>query len=454
MKKAKHINEIDQAVNKFEPVPFGHEFYTDFDGVRGDFQMRELCRIMNITKEGEEYVFNADLNRNNKTFLFLAGMRGTGKTSELAKYAKLFSGPKCFFTVVCNIDQELDMDKVQYMDVLIFQLQKLIEQADEAGLNVNARIVDSMNNWFRERVKEINKSLKASGSAEIEFEPGKTGIGGRVLSALLGVTAKLKAGLQGSAERADKIREAFKNNFTDYAPKFNEFMEEVNQQLRKQGIAREVLFIIDGLEKTFTAEQRRKLILEESNRILKIKANTIFTLPVELIKEEAIIRQFSDVLIFPFIKVEERDGSPVAAAVERYKAFVSKRIDQSLFESEAVIEKAIQYSGGSPLQLLRILEKANWSLADGQSKIDLAAMDKAIAKLTNEEGRNVEEKEIALLKQLEKDLASGKSIGLKKELQPLLEKNYVFEYNDGSYKAINPLVKASTYYQQYEEETT
>jgi hypothetical protein len=454
MKKAYHISEIDQAVNKFEPVPYGHEFYTDFDGVRGDFQMRQLCRIMNITREGDEYVFNADLNRNNKTFVFLAGMRGTGKTSELAKYAELFRGPKCFFTVVCNIDKELDMDKVQYMDVLIFQLQKLLELADAADVKVNEAIVDSMNKWFRERVREINTSLKASGSAEIEFDPGKTGIGGRVLSALLGVTAKLKAGLQGSAERADKIRESFKNNFTDYAPKFNEFIEKVNLQLQKQGIAREVLFIIDGLEKTFTADQRRKLVLEESNRILKIKANTIFTLPVELIKEEAVIQQFSDVVIFPFIKVEERDGTLVNAALERYKEFVFKRIDKSLFESEAVIDKAIRYSGGSPLQLLRILETANWNLADGQEQIDMAAIDASIARLANQIGRNVEEKEIALLRQLEKDLDQGKAIGFKKELQPLLEKNYVFEYNDGSYKAINPLVKASAYYQQYEGEAS
>ncbi len=448
MKKAFHIHEIDQAVNKFEPVPYGHAFYTDFDGVRGDFQMQQLCRILNITKEGDQYVFHADLNRNNKTFLFLAGMRGTGKTSELAKYAKLFSSPGCFFPVVCNIDKELDMDKVQYMDVLIFQLQKLIEQAEFVGLNLNDSIVKSMNNWFRDRVREINKSLKVSGNAEIEFDPGETSLGGRLLSVLLGVTAKLKAGLQGSAERADKIRESFKNNFTDYAPKFNEFLEEVNQQLRAQGIAREVLFIIDGLEKTFSAEQRRRLILEESNRILKIKANTIFTLPVELIKEEAIIRQFSDVVIFPFIKVEDRDGTPVAAAVERYKEFVYKRIDRSLFESEAVVEKAIRYSGGSPLQLLLILEYANYSLSEGQTTLDMAAVERSIARLANQLGRNVEEKEIALLKQLEKDLAAGKSIGLKAELQPLLEKNYVFEYNDGSYKAINPLVKASAYYQQ------
>lgn len=452
MNKAYRIEEIDQAVNKFEPVPYGHTFYTNFEGVRGEFQMQALCRRLNVRREGQEYIFDADLNRRNKALIFLAGMRGTGKTSELAKYARLLNGPKCFLTVVCNIDQELDMDQVQYMDVLIFQLQKLIERAEEVGLELDEKIVRSMRQWFEDRVREVNRTLKTSGNAEIELDTdAKTSAGGQILKVLLGLTLKIKAGLTGSVERAHRIREAFKNNFTDYAPKFNEFIEEVNKRLRDKGIAREVLFIVDGLEKTFSAEQRRKLILEESNRILKIKANTIFTLPVELVSEQAVISQFSDVIIFPFIKVEERDGTPVADAIERYKEFVYKRIDASLFTSEDVVVKAIRYSGGSPLQLLRLLEMANWSLPEDQRQINMEAIDRAIQRLANEIGRNVEEQEIAHLKRLEKDLADGKAIGYRKELQPLLEKNYVFEYNDGSYKAINPLLKASIYYQQHSE---
>jgi len=270
------------------------------------------------------------------------------------------------------------------------------------------------------------------------------------LGALLGTTLKLKAGLQGSAERAEKIRENLKNSFSDYYPQFNEFIEKVNDQLRKEGVAREILFIIDGLEKTFTPELRRRLILEESNRILKIKANTIFTLPIELIKEDAVIRLFSKPLIFPFVKVEERDGTPVKAAVERFKEFVYKRIDASLFVDEAVVEKAILFSGGSPLQLLNLLEAANWSLEEGQTRIDMTALDRSIARLANQIGRFVSEKEFGVLKKLQAELDEGNDIGFQVELQPLLEKNYVFEYNDGSYKGINPLVKESKYYKQYQ----
>lgn len=297
---------------------------------------------------------------------------------------------------------------------------------------------------------EINRSLKVAGAAEMELDLGKATIGGRLLGVLLGITGKLKAGLVGSAERAEKIREALKNSFSDYAPKFNESIEKVNAQLRKQGVAKEVLFIIDGLEKTFTVDQRRRLILEESNRILKIKVNTIFTLPVELVREENVIRSFAEVVIFPFVKIQERDGSPVPAAVQRYKDFVFKRIDPLLFENESVVEAAIHYSGGSPLQLLRIIETANWSRSEGANCLNMDALKKAVARLANQMGRNLEEEEIRALHQLKRDTTDNKPIGNKSEYRPLLEKGYAFEYNDGSYKGVNPLLEASTYFQQFE----
>lgn len=138
--KAHSLAEIDAALDKFAPIEPTHEFYVDFQGLRGDFQDRELLQMLNVENQDDRYFFNADINRLNKTFLFLAGMRGSGKTTELAKYAQMLHNPDCFFCVTCNIDNELDMDNVQYMDILIFQLEKLIAKADDAGLNVNERV--------------------------------------------------------------------------------------------------------------------------------------------------------------------------------------------------------------------------------------------------------------------------------------------------------------------------
>jgi len=162
-------------------------------------------RILKVESNSEGgYFFDHRPNQANKTLLFLAGMRGSGKTSELAKYAKMLNSPGCFFVVTCNVDEELDVDNIQYMDILIFHLEKLLDLSGKAGLNLDNSIVDSMQKWFEDRVKEINTSLKGERSAEIEMDSTQTFPG--LLARLLGITAKLKLGLSVSRERAETIR--------------------------------------------------------------------------------------------------------------------------------------------------------------------------------------------------------------------------------------------------------
>ncbi len=448
MKKATRLAEIDAAVNKFMPVTPDHPFYVDFKDLRGDFQERKVMKILNVSmNEQGNYYFDYRVNPYNKTMLFLAGMRGSGKTSELAKYAKLLHSPECFFVVTCNVDEELDMDNVQYMDILIFQLEKLLSMAKDSNLKLDKGIIDSMQKWFEERVKEINTSLKAEGSAEIEVG-GEASITG-LFAKMLGLTAKIKMGLSGSRERAETIRTNFKNRFLDFSLKFNTFIEQSASQMRKQKIAQEILFIVDGLEKTMSADLRRKIILEESNRIRQIKANTIFTLPIELMKEEQRIKNFSEIITFPFIKVKERDGCFVEPALEKFREFVLKRVDASLFDKPATIDMAIEYSGGSPRQLLRIIEHANWQADETQGKITQADMDAAIDELGNNNARYLEPEDFKLLKQLQRELDTGRPIGFDSHIQTLLEKEILFEYNDGTYKCVNPLLERSKLYKHH-----
>lgn len=449
MKKATRLAEIDAAVEKFTPVSPDHPFYVNFKNLRGDFQEQEVMRILNVETRDGKHFFDYRPNKANKTMLFLAGMRGSGKTSELAKYAKMLHSPECFFVITCNIDEELDMDNVQYMDILIFQLEKLLSLSDKEGLNLDEGILDSMQNWFADRVKEINTSLKASGSAEIELDTGKiTSIAG-IFSSILGLTAKVKTGLSGSRERAETIRTNFKNRFLDFSTKFNTFIEQTAEQLRKQHIAKDILFIIDGLEKTMSADTRSKIILEESNRIRQIRANTVFTLPIELMKEEQHIRNFSEIITFPFIKVKERNGETVEPAMNKLREFVNKRIDSKLFDKPATIDLAILHSGGSPRQLLRIIEQANWQADEILGIISCVNMEKAVDKLGNSMARYLEPEDFDLLKKIKKKLETGDPIGFNSTIQGLLEKEVIFEYNDGTYKCVNPLLERSKLYKHH-----
>lgn len=443
-KKATALEEIDQAVVFNEPVGPDHPFYTDFSTVRGDFEENRVYKILNVSRKGEKFSFDIR-NSRNKTLFFLGGMRGTGKTSELAKYVKNLHRPECFFCVTCNVDEELDMNDVEYMDILVFQLEKLTALLDERGIKVDDGILERFEKWFQTRETEIKKSLKGEAGAEF----GLDATGPSLLKAILGITGKLKLGITGSKERATVIRTTLKNRFPEFANLFNQFVEEVNLALRQNKAGQELLFVVDGLEKTMSVETRRKIVIEESNRLRQIKAYTIFTLPIELMRERQKIAQFSTIEAFPFVKLLQRDGTPIPAAIERFREFVDKRIDAALFESEAVVEKAILHGGGSPRELLRILENASFQADESKAKIDMPALDKALTRLGNQAAQYLTDEKLSKLKEISENNKNNRDTPFDDIIQEMLEDIIVMEYNDGSYKRVNPVVELSNLYRQY-----
>jgi hypothetical protein len=265
----------------------------------------------------------------------------------------------------------------------------------------------------------------------------------------LGITAKVKSNLLGSKENAQKIRTVFKNNFSDFAIQFNLFVEEVNVKLRETEIAKELLFVVDGIEKAASLDIRKKIILEEANRIRQINANTIFTLPIELMPERQKIISFSTVVSFPFVKIREKNGDLVEKAIQRFMDFTFKRIDSKLFDSPQTVRKAILTGGGSPREYLRILEYANMFSDDDAKLITLEALEKGIRKLAAETSQYVSIADLEKLKTLKKSNEEDKVMPFDSEWQDLLEKLIVLEYNDGTYKRVNPIVEESQLYKQY-----
>lgn len=441
-KKATSLLEVDNAVRLDVPITPDHAFYTDFSDVRGHFEDRMIYGTLNV--HPKTFVFHRQANQNNKVILFLAGMRGSGKTSELAKIAQKLNNKDCFFCITCNLDEGLDLNDMEYTDILIFQLERLFEELDKKEIEIDNGIIASMYEWFGERVKEVNKVIKKEGGFEIEIKSETPS-----LFSFLGIAAKLKGNLAGSKENADKIRTTFKNNFTPLKNKFNEFVEHVNMVLRSRQIAQEILFIVDGLEKVATSDIRKKLILEEFNRIKEIKVNTIFTLPIELAPECQRLNQFCTVISFPFVKIKEKNGSIVDEAVMRFKDFVYKRIDASLFDSPDIVEKAILYGGGSPRELLRVLEYANLFADEDENKIYMKDLDRGIKKLAAQTSQFVSAKDLEKLKILKEANEKGIPITFDPEWQDLIEKLLVLEYNDGTYKRVNPILEASELYKYH-----
>jgi hypothetical protein len=239
-----------------------------------------------------------------------------------------------------------------------------------------------------------------------------------------------------------------KNNFIRFADLFNQFIEEANIALRNEDKAKEILFIVDGLEKTMSAETRRKIIVEEQNRIEKIKAFTIFTLPIELMAVRENLSRFAQVAVFPFIKLTDAEGNKIDEAFAKFKEFILKRADSSLFENETVIDDLITYSGGSPRQLLMLLQNTYAYAGDDETKITNEVLDKVLDKKANEKAATLTAEMIGKLKEIKQDSESGKITPYDAIMQNLLEDEYVMEYNSGTLKRVNPLLELSKLYKQ------
>jgi hypothetical protein len=330
------------------------------------------------------------------------------------------------------------------MDILVLQIEKLLEKAREKHLKIDNQVLKDMQDWFSKRVTEINSKITLTGGATIANEFSTPG-----LMSLLKFTVGLRAAFAGSKETARQIRIELKHNFTNFAERFNYFIENVNQQLRKQQLGREVFFVVDGIEKTMSAETRHKIVIEESNRLKQIQANTLFTLPIELMPKIQQLKMFANVASFPFVKICEKDGSLIDPAFKKFMEFTYKRISSDLFDSEHVVEKAIFFSGGSPRELLRIYEEASFNTDESIGKIRMVDLDKAIERLAGECAHYLTSKDLELLKILDIANKEGRVIPYDEGWDKLHENLIVMEYNDGSYKRVNPIVEASKIYQQY-----
>lgn len=441
-KKAYKFEEIDNAVRFDTPIDADHEFYTNFADVRGDFEEKALYRALNV--DPKTNIYNYESNHDNKTLLFLAGMRGSGKTSELAKIAHKVAGPEGFFPITCNLDEGLDLNDMEYMDILIFQLERLIAELQKREVDVDESIIRTLQKWFSERVQEANRIIKKEGGFELEVSTGIPSLLG-----FFGLTTKVKANLSGSKENAHKIRTVFKNNFADFALKFNEFAESINMLLRKNNIAKELLFIIDGLEKTGSLDIRKKIIFDETNRIRQIKINTIFTLPIELMADQQNLRTFAQVISFPCVKIREKNGTVVEKAVDRFMEFTFKRIDEKLFDNRETVRRAILLGGGSPREYMRLLEFA-YIYGDSEKEIiDSTTLDKAIQKLAAQTAQYISQENLEVLRTLKNANDTNTPLAYGIQWQELLEKLIVLEYNDGTYKRVNPIIEESELYKYY-----
>lgn len=417
MDKAVKFYDIQDAVAFNNPIDEKDQFYTDFSGFRKGFNEKKIYKYLNINPITKE------CNKISQTLkLFLSGHRGTGKTTELLKLKNEIDDTTCYFTIFCDLsDEELDVNNIDFVDIVILILEKLIKALKDKNIDIPKVNIKPFYEWYNERITEINNATDESASIEVE---GKVGID---LFSLFSLVSKTKGKLSGSNNTKETIRTVFINKFSDFSLKFNELIFDIKDYLQKNKISEDLLFIIDGFEKIGSYEDRKKILIDNSNKFVEIKANMIITLPIELFSEVGRLKEFAKHISFPLITLDKKSK-------EKFKEFIYRRIDKKLFENEKVVEKIIEYGAGSPRETLKIISSAY--IEAEEEVLDLKSIKDAQSSISDEMIKYLNESEIVLLKELKKN----NKVLFSENLAKLLVKKIVLEYDDSLEKQINPIL--------------
>ena len=424
--KAHSFFSIQDAVASNIPVDDKHEFYIDFSKYRASFKERQIFRNLSINERTKEC---NPLQQPKK--IFISGYRGIGKTSELLKLTNAIHETKCYFTIFVDIsDEELDPNNIQTVDIFILMLEKLLDKLNKNGATIDDGIIESFYNWYSTRIEEINNIDSASNSINTEISAG---VG--ILS-FIKLVANTKSQLRDSTETKQVIRRQFNQHFSDFVIKFNEFILSIKEKLSHSNSSYEdILFIIDGFEKIGSLADRRKILIEDSNKFTLIRTHMMMTLPIELFSEVNSLSNFATVLHLPVIDLEQE------GAKETFTEFILKRVDRKLFADEETIAEIIEYGAGHPRQTLQIISRAYVEAVD--EIIDKESVKDAVRSMGNEMAV-LNEEELTILQAIQKEEfppATDAYIGLKAH-------NIILEYSDTKTNIINPILECNVVYKQ------
>ncbi|AKB42733.1 P-loop NTPase fold protein [Methanosarcina vacuolata] len=350
--------------------------------------------------------------------ILFTGHRGSGKSTALNRLVSHLSDK--FFVVNYNVLDLLDLNDINYTDVLLSILAQLIESSKVNKIFLRSDLVERANKWGQ----TITENLISSTKAGLGF-----GVG---LPALINIFTWMK----NETETRKEIRK-------EIGPRVSELISIINDiVIEIEDTGKQVLVIIDNLEKS-DPDKALDLFGNHGTQLSQPICKIIYTFPISLKSSDRFTQirmNFSDDIMYPNIKVHEPDGSVNRESKERalMKEIVAKRVNSNLFEPEA-LEYIIDMSGGVLRDYIRIIrDSAVTALTRGKTVIDKAVAEEVVNDLKNTFQAQLSDEDYDVLL----EVSHSKSIKRDQGLVGLLHNLSVLEYTNGrNWCDLHPIVR-------------
>lgn len=426
----KHVLQVLQKIEYEEALPDGDPRYVDTQAARGS--EKTFTRL--ARKFGWDPDTNAFFVPNDKHVLFF-GHIGSGKTTELRRYAGRLDKSKHFYVVEVDVLAKLDRNNLQYTEVLMAMAETLLERLAADGYALGEDVLKPVRDWFATAIRTRSSIREHSAEIKAGIEAGG-GIAG-LAKLFAGFTAAFKTG----SSQKNEWRQEIRNGFTALATSFSNLIRTAESELVRTGRAERVLFLVDGTDKMHGADTQQ-FFVQDAEQLLAIQTLVIYSAPLHLKYDGRLGGKLDADMVLPMIKLQERDGSPFDAGLSAMRDLLLRRADRSLFASDGEVNRLVEYSGGHPRELLRLL-KLCCEVAD--TVIDARVVQLAIGKLASDYRYFLKPADYALLRAIDANPAHG---GNDERAQELLHRLALLQYNDGTWRRSHPVVQTLEGYRE------
>ena len=424
---AADLKKIYQA---FDPAPLSGEeskLYVPLDDVRGSSGLvPRLTKMVRLSAK--------------PTFQLLAGHIGSGKSTELRRVQKELESVKDrFFTVFCQVLEDIDPSDADFPDVLLAIMRQVARQFRERlGIELKP-------GYFKQRWGELKELLGSEVNLEsLELE---TGLG------------KFTAAIKSSPTTRDRIRKALEPTTDSLIGAANDVLGEAVAHAAKKGYAG-IVIIADDLDKLSVLHQpemggsvAERLFLTRHAQLTAFRCPVICTIPISLAyscKEQEMANLYGMMAppVVPMTKIFEHDGKKHGPGFDKFRAIISRRLQQAgveekdVFASNAVRDKAIEYSGGQPRVLITLIRD---SLVEGDLPLSKATVDTVAKKATHSYARQLREEHWKIIEHVRKTHVLKRTADNDALCMDLLANRAILQYlNDKEWYGLNPLLPKRT----------
>ena len=401
-----------------EPLQPEDSRWQNFDAVRGTALQLRISRRLRGAEANHNY-----------SHIALAGHRGCGKSTELAR-VRAEAEAEGYRTLYSVVNKDTDPNEIGFGDLFLLMLRMLETEfrANPRLKPLPAKTVKVVRDWFHDvtRVDEqqIERAIEYSGQVGLgpDTPLGKLLFGLNVLRKTTGT-------------QREEVKQAIEKYPEQLRQNLNLLLDDAAPIMRA-AYPRGLLFILDNLDR-YTPEMINQSVVKNADLFNGVTAHTLFVVPISLLYNppEDMVEDRYECEVLPMVPVFKRDAPRASqeGALALLTEAIFKRVERGLLADPNLASRMALASGGCPRDLLHLLKEA---LLESTQRIDAPAVERAIRRVRGEMARKLTLADYAVLARVHRD----GSIDKDGAGRALLYRRAALEYNGEPWQGVHPLL--------------